>query len=297
MANGIRRWRRRVVLGSAVAFGLFLAFSAWLLATAWYRLEGYAPGAVPAQASMILTPTQYGEVISRHTRPYVYTIRAGSGGAVVVFGAEHIKDPAHPQTRTIAEAWRGLAPTVALVESRLGMMFPAFMDPVETFGEPGLVHRLALDSGVPTFTWEPPTGRLIAGALAQGFSKERVALRWVLGPYFSNLRHGKPANPGAFVLDTLSERSAVEGIRGVLASIADVDAAWRREFPDGPDWRDVSDQFGLPGFLAEIDLNRPRDEHLVACLAELIGRGERVFVVCGSSHAVKIEPALRALYP
>ena len=35
--------------------------------------------------------------------------------------------------------------------------------------------------------------------------------------------------------------------------------------------------------------------HLVACVAELVRAGERVFVVCGSSHAVKIEPALRAL--
>ena len=74
-----------------------------------------------------------------------------------------------------------------------------------------------------------------------------------------------------------------------------VDRAWRKHFPLGPDWRDVSDQFGLPGFLEGMDLNRPRDLHLVACVKELMGRGERVFVICGSSHAVKIEPAITSL--
>ena len=71
--------------------------------------------------------------------------------------------------------------------------------------------------------------------------------------------------------------------------------AWAREFPDGPDWRDVSDQYGLPGFLGEIDLNKARDVHLVACVAELVEAGERVFVIAGLSHAVKVEPALRAI--
>lgn len=45
-----------------------------------------------------------------------------------------------------------------------------------------------------------------------------------------------------------------------------------------------------------MDLNCPRDAHLVAWVAELVGAGERVFVICGSSYAVKIEPALRALF-
>ena len=79
-------------------------------------------------------------------------------------------------------------------------------------------------------------------------------------------------------------------------TIDDIDDAWTREFPDGPDWRDVSDQYGLPGFLGEIDFNQPRDVHLVACVADLVNAGERVFVIAGSSHAVKIEPALSVLF-
>jgi hypothetical protein len=225
----------------------------------------------------------------------VYSLDAPGGGRVVVFGAEHTKRPDDPQLRALRDAWDDLRPTVALVESDLGMLFPAFMDPVREFGEVGFVHALARADGIPTYTWEPPDERVIAGALAQGFTREQVGLRWVLGPYFSNLRHGRPADPEAFVLDTFRERAAAPGIDGVFSTIDELEAAWTRAFPSGPDWRDVSDQFGLPGFLGAIDLNLPRDEHLVACVAEMVEAGARVFVIAGSSHAVKIEPALRAI--
>ena len=165
--------------------------------------------------------------------------------------------------------------------------------PILSIGPVGVDHRsftLFARAAVPRRRLGDP-----AGPLEQGFTREQVALRWALGPYFSNLRHGRPAEPEAFVIDTLGERSEVEGMHGVLTTMYEVDAAWAREFPNGPDWRDVSDQYGLPGFLGTMDLNRARDEHLVACVAEMVDAGERVFVICGSSHAVKIEPALRKI--
>ncbi len=283
------------MIGLFVVFGGWVSVAAWLFGTAWYRVPYYAPKSTPAAVSLILSPDGYGDVIESHARPYVYAIDAPSNSRVVVFGAEHTYRPDDPQLETIRDEWKTMRPTVALIESDLGMMFPAFMDPVSTFGEVGAVHALARTDGIPTYTWEPPDERIIRSALEQGFTRERVALRWILGPYFSNLRHGRPTDPEAFVLDTLSDKSDVEGIRGVLTTMDEVEAAWAREFPSGPDWREVSDQYGLPGFLSAMDLNRTRDEHLVACVAEMIGAGERVFVICGSSHAAKIEPALREI--
>jgi len=293
--NGKRTWRRKAALGLLGGIGLWGVFAAWLLATAWYRVPGYSPASMPDAVSLILTSDEYGDVIESHARPYVYALDAPDGGRVVVFGAEHTKQPDDPQVEIIRAEWLTLRPTVALIESDLGMMFPMFMDPVRTFGEVGAVHSLARSDGIPTYTWEPPDERVIRSALGQGFTREQVALRWVLGPSFSNLRYGRPADPEAFVLDTFDERSSVEPIRGILTSMDGVEAAWAREFPNGPDWRDVSDQYGLPGFLGEIDLNRARDEHLVSCIAELIDAGERVFVIAGLSHAVKIESALSAI--
>jgi hypothetical protein len=244
-----------------------------------------------------MTPDEYGAVIDTHRRPFVYEIEATDphgAGAVLIYGAEHTMNPDDSQIVDIATRWEAFGPTVALVESDLGMMFPAFMDPVETFGEVGAVHALARDAGIPTHTWEPPDDVLVASLKAQGFTAKEVAMRVMLGPYFSNLRHGRPENPEAFVEEFRAERVQWVGLESTFATVDEIDAEWQVRFPDGPDWRDVSDQYGLPGFLAEMDANRARDEHFARVVIDLVRNGERVFAVCGSSHAVKLEPALQA---
>ena len=125
-------------------------------------------------------------------------------------------------------------------------------------------------------------------------SKEQIALFVVLRPYFSSRRYGLPDDPEAMVAEALRERSEWPGIEHVFADVAAVEAAWQSYFPDGPDWRDVSDQFGLPGFLAEIDGNLARDEHFVRVIIDLVNQRERVFAVAGASHAVKLDAALHA---
>jgi len=258
-------------------------------AIAWRRVPEYAPAQASPDAGLVLSGSAYS---TDHPTPYVYEVPRHSG-AVLIYGAAHIKDPAHPQAEDIRGKWEAFAPTVALVESRLGVMFPMLMDPVRTFGEPGLVHALARRAGVPTYTWEPPVGVVVRSALDQGMTREQAGLRFVLMPYFSNLRHGRPGNPEAFVRDTFRDRMRWPGIEGVFADLDAMQAAWDREFPEGPDWRDVSDEYGLPGGLGAADLNLPRDLHMLAIIDEMTAQGERVFVVCGSSHAVKVEPALR----
>ncbi|HSG44622.1 MAG TPA: hypothetical protein VLA72_15845 [Anaerolineales bacterium] len=95
------------------------------------------------------------------------------------------------------------------------------------------------------------------------------------------------------VEEVIRKRSDNPGIENAFASIASVDATWTKYFPNGPDWRAVSDEFGLPGYMGENDANIARDGHLVRSVIDLVGKGERVFVVAGSSHSVKIEAALR----
>lgn len=35
-------------------------------------------------------------------------------------------------------------------------------------------------------------------------------------------------------------------------TVNDVDKNWKKYFPEGPDWRDVDDRYGLPDYLSEI---------------------------------------------
>jgi hypothetical protein len=43
------------------------------------------------------------------------------------------------------------------------------------------------------------------------------------------------------------------------------------------------------------EANRVRNAHWLDVIDELAGEGERVFVVVGGSHAVRLEPALGSL--
>lgn len=80
----------------------------------------------------------------------------------------------------------------------------------------------------------------------------------------------------------------------MFTSAKDIDQAWSEYFPEGPDWREVSDEVSLPGFLEKMDANPARDQHLFNSLIELVNNGERVFVIAGSSHAVKLEKAIHS---
>jgi hypothetical protein len=85
------------------------------------------------------------------------------------------------------------------------------------------------------------------------------------------------------------------GLEDSIKTVADVDRAWKKYFPAGPDWREVSDEYELPGYLATLmaTSNDIRNRQLVAAVKELTKKGERVFVVCGSSHAYCVAPSFK----
>ncbi|MBF8248531.1 MAG: hypothetical protein HW374_1331 [Bacteroidetes bacterium] len=240
-----------------------------------------------------MTSDEYGKVIETHARPYVVEFH-GSTGAILLFGAEHTKDPANPQIQQIRESWKTFKPTVALVEGRMGFLFRWFMDPIREFGESGLVLDLAKDSGIDFYTWEPSFEKEIEFQL-QRFPAKRVALFYVIRPYASNYRHGKPDDLDEFLEEYRSKRTKYPGLEGTLPSIGTIDSMWRTDFPESKDWRDLSDMYGYPGYLQEIfvESNSFRDEHFARSILDLVNKGQRVFAVCGSSHAVKLDSTLR----
>ncbi|MCX6561086.1 MAG: hypothetical protein NTZ26_11325 [Candidatus Aminicenantes bacterium] len=286
-----RRFVIRLGLGIIAAL-LGLAALVWL--TGWKNPPEYS-GFEPIDLSVpVMTDAEYSQVIETHCRPYIYEISSGAG-AVLVFGAEHTRDPRNPQIGLISESWARFQPAVALVEGRMGFLPAAFVDPVKQFGESGAVYGLARRHRVEIYTWEQPLEAELAFVLGE-FPPEQVALFYVLRPYFGNLRFGKPADPERFVEEYLRKRTRWPGLEGTLPDMGAIDAVWRRDFAGLLDWRDESDEDGLPGYLGAIARRAgiARDAHLVQAIIHLVKSGRRVFVTAGSAHAVKIEAALRA---
>lgn len=227
-------------------------------------------------------------LIAGHPRPYII-----EGKNYVIFGAEHTRDPRHPQIAQITSQWQTLKPTVALVEGRLGFLLPGLMDPVKELGEGGKVSQLARKEEIPLYNWDLSKEDL-AIRLQGKFTDEQIALAQVLNPFFSQLRFGKPASPENFVKGYLHRAGYVRQ-EHIFKTVADVDSLWKKYFPTSHDWRNTSDETALPGYLADMmnQTNDLRNRHLVALVKELMSRQERVFLICGSSHAACVAPAFQ----
>jgi hypothetical protein len=144
---------------------------------------------------------------------------------------------------------------------------------------------------------EPPLESEIA-ALLPSWSRERLLLFYVLRSYTARAVSGRSDGQAR---ELVRERGRWPGLEGAIPSLAAMDSIWQVEFPDGPPWRELPWQATWPtgseSWLNEISasVNRVRDQYMVAVIASLVARGERVFAVIGSSHVVMQEPALRQI--
>jgi hypothetical protein len=224
---------------------------------------------------------------SNHPRPMI--VRQQNA---LIFGAAHTKDPKAPEIKQIEDEWNTFKPTVAMVEGRLGFLLPGVMNPVEKLGEGGKVKALAHRDGIPLYNWDLSKEEL-AKQLQGRFAPEQIAIAQILNPYFGNLRHGRPNSPELFVEEYL-KRAAYVGLQDRIRTVADVDRLWKQYFTD-IDWRNVSDEQPLPGYLATMMefTNDLRNQQLVSAIKELTAKGERVFVICGSSHAYCVAPVFQ----
>ncbi|MEN8377047.1 MAG: hypothetical protein ABFS34_16605, partial [Gemmatimonadota bacterium] len=200
--------------------------------------------------------------------------------------------PDHPQIADITERWEDFGPTVALYEGRSrGFPYGALIEPFAGLPEPALVHKLARRDDMPLYSLEPAYADEVA-ELLETFSAEQVALYFFLRVYTSEA--GGTANE-RLALDLLGKRTDVEGLRGSLVTLADVDRVWARDFPDEVDWRVLR---GEPGYLGDIstESRRIRGEHMAKILIDLVRHGERVFAVVGSGHVIRQEWSLRVVF-
>lgn len=279
MATNIFRTLRRWLFIIIICLTLYLI--------AWKSPEYYIVSGNPSTDSII--PFRSYSHIINHQRPFIIS----SPGKYSIFGSSHTRDPKHPEIVMIEQEWQRLKPTIALIEGRLGFLIPGIMDPVKNLGEGGKVNALAKKDDVPVYNWDL-SKEVLAKQLLQRFHAEQVALAQILNPYFGELRFGRPSSPENFIKKYI-KRAKNAGQEKSIKKTTDVDRLWKKYFPSGPDWRNVSDENGLPGYLEEMAQfsNDLRNRQLVSAVKELTAKGERVFVTCGSSHAACVATAFK----
>lgn len=286
-----RTLHKGALIGAGLA--IFLGLLGWKYI--WRSPAYYPDNGVIVLPVPVMTREEYDRVVNTHPRPHIVDITTPEG-ATLLYGSTHTRDPHDPQLADIKKYWDAFRPSVALIEGLGGFLIPGYMDPVEQFGESGAVYQWARRDGIPTYTWEPDRSAEVR-LLVQQFPKEQVALFYSLRPYFGDVRFGKPADPDKRIESYIGDRTDYPEISGVLHSATDIDLIWKRDFPHLPDWRDTDDRFGFPpGYLTTISdqVGQLRDEHLARSVIDLVHKGQRVFVVAGSGHTVKLDATLRA---
>ena len=272
-----------VVVGS----GGFLAFSG--------RLESVEAPALDLTAHpSFRTWDEHAEIYARGVFPYTLKIEdPASGGALLYMGVQHSTDPENPQFVQLRREWAGFAPTVALNEGR-SRYFRWTSGLIGGISDPKLAYILARRSDIPIYSIEPSY-------------KDEVALlleKWpaeVVACFFSTRvicaeSGGDPARAEAKAAGLLAKRTDVDGLRGALTGVAELDRVWRELVPDGPDWRTLSNIDSVSAMRRVGDDSREvRGRHMVRAIAGLVSQGERVVAVVGASHVIRHEPTLRSL--
>lgn len=267
----------------------------------WLPPKKYHPVNRVTLAPPVMTLEEYTSsgLISRHPRPYVYTIESrNTRGAVLVFGAEHTFDPNHKQFPAMKENWDRFNPTTALVEGNLDLILTWFFNPVKASGEGGYTQKLAKSKGIKIYSWEPGIEAEM-DAILEKYDPFHVAVFYCLRPYQNRWDQFSKAGQDSKMAHLIAERAQYKTLRGTLISVEQVDSLWKADFPSLPSWRSYKHpENGWPdGMLKQIaeETNMVRDVNMCRAIIELVNKGERVFISMGASHAPRIEGTLRGM--
>jgi hypothetical protein len=228
---------------------------------------------------------EHDRIVRDHGNPYVLRL-----SNLIFFGARHTSDRSDPQLAQIEGLWRQFHPTVALYEGRQQRYY---VGPLFRFGpvtESRLVHHLARRDDVRLVSLEPSYEDEVA-ALVHKWPPDRVALFFFTRVYWSEA--GEEANE-RLARHLLAKRTDINGLRGALRDLADVDRLWQRDFRRAGDWRTLPHEPSGTYLSAIADDSRTiRGEHMARTLIDLTRQGERVFAVVGSGHVIRTEFILR----
>lgn len=226
---------------------------------------------------------------------------------LVLIGAEHVRDPAHPQFGRIAAAFDRAKPNLVLFEGPDRGEKEDAEATIRAAGESGYVRFLGKQAGLRTLSLEPSPPAQVKALLSQ-FPADQVLLFFVLREA-ARLRDREGLSGAALdsavarLLDKLKPMGPAIGISLPFSDVAELGVSAARYWP-GRDWRTIASDWFSPladdketggRFLAAINRadSNNRNRHMLALIAAASKAGEKPFVVVGRNHVPMLTPALR----
>jgi hypothetical protein len=242
----------------------------------------------------ILSFTDYAAI--RHPTPYVvYVVR--DGARLVLFGTQHSSDPADPMFEQIESAFLRLGPAFALHEGTPPAVETDREIAIRRHGEAGLIRHLAARAGIGTASMDIPLGeeaRLLRRELTLSEALVFLVVRQLASFNRKTARMDFDAYFGEF-FETIAPALDLATIDWSL-----IEAEHLRVLGRPLEARQVTAletnpmRDDLPTQRIARLSNRLRDEHMLGRLLEALAEHGCVFATAGVTHAVMLEPALRA---
>ena len=232
----------------------------------------------------------------RHPTPYV--VEAGRDGSrLVVFGGHHSSDPADPIFGSIDAAFSRSSPTFALHEGTPPAVEPDREIAIRRHGEAGLVRHLAARAGIGTASMDIPLAeeaRLLRRRIGQGNALVFLVVRQLASFNRKTTRMDFGAYFGEF-FDTIAPALHLAAIDWPLIEAAHARLLGRPLVAGrvtGLETNPMRDELATQRIARWS--NRRRDEYMLRRLLDALREQQRVFATVGVTHAVMLEPALRA---
>lgn len=228
---------------------------------------------------------------------------------LTIIGAEHSRDPSHPQFARISASFAAAKPTIAFFEGPdRGTRDGAGSAIMET-GESGYLRMLAREAAIPALSLEPSPPEQIKTLMAQ-FPADQVILFFVVRESTRlrdrELLQGEKLEAAvAKLLEKVAPMEPALGAPLPFKDIAGLDRAFRRYWP-GRDWKTADAAWFSPtaddaatGGIFAAAINRAdssnRNRHMVKLFAAAAAEGQRPFVIVGRNHVPMISPALECV--
>jgi len=243
----------------------------------------------------ILTFSEYAAI--RHRCPYLVDLTRG-GSRLILFGNRHSSDTGDPMFGQIEAIFHKFAPDFALHEGTPPAVEAEREVAIRRHGEAGLLRHLAAAAGIETASMDIPLAveaERLAGELSPGdalvflvvrqlASFNRKTARMDFDGYFTDFFAiiGPPLGLAAIDWPLIES----EHLRLMGHPLRHSEVTGRETDP-------MQDR--LPTQRIARHSNRRRDERMLSCLADALDTHRRVFASVGVTHAVMLEPALRAL--
>ena len=232
----------------------------------------------------------------RHPTPYLVEVER-DGSRLSLLGGHHSSDPADPIFGSIDAAFSRSSPTFALHEGTPPAVEPDREIAIRRHGEAGLVRHLAARAGIGTESMDIPLAEeaellrrrigeqdaLVFLVVRQLASFNRKTARMDFDAYFRDF------------FDTIAPALHLATIDWALIGAEHVRLLGRPLIAGevtGLETNPMRNE--LPTQRIARWSNRRRDEYMLRRLLDAVRRHQRVFATVGVTHAVMLEPALRA---